>query len=100
MDDAGLEALQDAIRHLYGCESTWVESMPVIESFEGKTIWDGVVQIFDLIGHPEAPRAYAWSYPTTGEKRRFIAVLHVPPVDSPVMAVRAAIVSDVRKERS
>jgi hypothetical protein len=28
------------------------------------------------------------------EKRRFVAVLHEPPVDSPLAAVRAAIVAD------
>jgi len=28
-DDAGLPALLDAIRHLEGCEATWVESVPI-----------------------------------------------------------------------
>ncbi len=100
MDDAGIPALQDAIRHLHGCESTWVESVPVHETHEGATVWDGEVQVFDLVGHPTATRAYAWSYATTGTKRRFVAVLHVPGVDSPEAAVRASIVSDVRKDRS
>jgi hypothetical protein len=42
-----------------------------------------------------ANRAYAWSSPIEGsDKRRFLAVLHVPPVTSPVDAVRAAIVAE------
>ena len=100
MDDAGIPALQDAIRHLHGCESTWVESVAVREEHDGQTVWDGEVQVFDLAGHARAPRAYAWSYPTTGAKRRFLAVLHAPPVNSAVAAVRASIVDDVRKARN
>src|SRR5437763_205190 len=31
MDDAGIPALQEAIKHLHGCDATWVESVPVRE---------------------------------------------------------------------
>ncbi len=95
MDDAGLPALQDAIRNCPGCESTWVEEQSVHEKFEGKTVWKGAVQVFDLTGHT-APRCYAWSHATTGDKRKFYAVLHVQPIDGAVSAVRAAIVSSKR----
>jgi hypothetical protein len=100
MDDAGIPALQDAIRHLHGCESTWVESVPVREEHEGATIWDGEVQVFDLVGHPTSPRAYAWSYPTTGTKRRFVVVLHVPGVDTPQKAVQFCIVQDFKRAQN
>jgi bifunctional non-homologous end joining protein LigD len=44
-----------------------------------------------------ANKAYAWSSPIEGsDKRRFFAVLHLPPVTSPVEAVRAAIVGEHR----
>jgi len=88
-DPAGTPALQDAIRQLHGCESRWIESVPVREEREGKTVWDGVVQVFVLVGHPKAKRAYAWSHATEGTPRRFHVVLGIPPVDGPVMAVRA-----------
>ncbi len=100
MDDAGLPALLEAIRHLHGCEATFVESVPVVESFEGVEVWRGEVQVFDLAGHATATRAYAWSEPTTGTRRRFFAVLHVPPVDSPQKAVQGSIVADIRARRS
>lgn len=91
MDDAGLDALREAIRHMHGCESTWVESVPVRETFRGEVVWDGEVQVFELAGHPRAARAYAWSHVTEGSKRRFYAVLGLPPVVDAVTAVRAAI---------
>lgn len=97
MDPAGLPALVDAIRHMHGCEATFVESVPVRETFNGAVVWDGEVQVFELRGHLTATRAYAWSHATEGERTRFYAVLHAPPVDSPLAAVRAAIVADARK---
>lgn len=100
MDDAGLPALLDAIRHLHGCEATWIESVPVIETFQGREVWRGEVQVFDLAGHPSATRAYAWSEPTTGTKRRFFAALHVPPIDSPQRAIQGSIVTDIKARRS
>ena len=98
MSEVRKKSLQKAIRDLHGCASVWVEAAPVKETFQGKTVWDGVVQIFDLKGHPTATRCYAWSHATTGKKRRFVAVLHQGPVDSPRAAVRAAIVQEQRKE--
>jgi hypothetical protein len=35
--------LQDVIRRLHGVESKHVESIPVKETFQGKTVWRGVV---------------------------------------------------------
>jgi hypothetical protein len=60
-------------------------------------VWDGVVQVFDLIDHPEADRCYAWSHAVDdSDRRRFVAVLHKPPVDSPQAAVRAAVAAEYR----
>lgn len=91
MDDAGVDALRDAIKNMHACDSRWVESVQVTERFNGKIVWDGEVQVFDLVGHPRAKRAYAWSHATEGSKRRFVAVLGLPPVDGPKSAVRIAI---------
>lgn len=96
MQEVPIPALQDAIRNLHGCESVFVEAVPITETWQGETVWDGSVQVFDLTDHPEATRCYAWSHYTDDdtERRRFVAVLHKPPVDSPRAAVRAAIASD------
>ena len=99
MDPAGTEALREAIRHLHGCESSWVESVSVTETFQGALVWDGDVQVFELHGHPKAARAYAWSHATESEdaKRRFVAVLEIGPVRDAVTAVRASIAAETRR---
>ena len=95
-----LAALHEAIRHLEGCWSSWVEALPVVETFEGQTVWDGEVHVFDLIDHSTAKRAYAWSAAVgDSERRRFVVVLHKPPVDSPRAAVQATVAADFRAER-
>ena len=97
MGETPIAALKEAIKNLHGCESTWVEAVSVKETFQGETVWEGVVQVFDLIDHPEAARCYAWSHAVDDtEKRRFVAVLHKEPVTSPAAAIRASIVQETR----
>jgi hypothetical protein len=92
-----LEDLQRAVERMHTCKARLAQSVPVRERHGSKTVWEGVVHVFDLSGHPKATRAYAWSSPIEGsDKRRFFAVLHLPPVTSPVEAVRAAIVAENR----
>jgi hypothetical protein len=89
--------LKGAIEAQHGGTATLVQAVPVKETFESQTVWEGIVHVFDLAGHPKAARAYAWSSPIEGStKRRFFAVLHIPPIVSPLDAVRAAIVAEHR----
>jgi hypothetical protein len=93
--EVSIKALEKAILDLHGCKAIWIKSVPVKEVFEGETVWEGIVQVFELKDHPKAKRCYAWSHSLEGsKKRRFFAVLHQGPVDSPKKAVRAAIVRD------
>jgi hypothetical protein len=90
--------LQAAIEAQHGGTATHVESIPVKETFQGQAVWEGVVEVFDLGGCPNATRAYAWSSPIEGsDKRRFFAILHLGGIRSPQDAVRAAIVAEHRK---
>lgn len=93
-----IQELRGVIRRLHGVESRHVESVPVRETFRGKTVWEGVVEVFELIGHPKAPKVYAWAHDTDDptHPRRHVTVLHIPPVTSPLLAVRAAIVQEFR----
>jgi len=88
--------LHEVIHRLHGVRATHIESIPVKETFQGRTVWDGIVEVFELHGHPTAPRVYAWSHDTDGPKKRHVTVLHVAPVTSAVEAVRAAIVQEFR----
>lgn len=97
-----IEELRDVIRRLHGADVRHVESVPVKETFQGKTVWDGIVEVFDLIGHAKASRVYAWAHDTDDPKkpRRHVTVLHIHPVTSAAEAVRAAIVQEFRSLES
>ena len=73
--------------------------MPVNEIFKDQTVWRGEVEVFDLKGHPNAKRAYAWSHREGPDDQgeRFVTVLEIPPVISPITAVRASIMADAKK---
>jgi len=90
-----IEELRDVIRRLHSVESKHVESVPVKEMFQGKTAREGIVEVFDIRGDSRTNRIYAWAYETDNPKKpRHVTVLHLGPVTSPVLAVRAAIVKE------
>ena len=93
-----IEELQQVIHKLHGVHSTHVQSVPVKEEFNGKVVWDGIVEVFELHGHPKATHAYAWSHDTDDPKqpKRSVTVLKIPPAVSPETAVRVAIVQELR----
>jgi hypothetical protein len=69
--------LRDAVERMHQCSAHLAQSVPVMETHKGATVWEGVVHVFDLADHPTAGRAYAWSSPIEGsDKRRSFAVLH------------------------
>lgn len=72
---------------------------PSKKSFRGQTVWEGEVEVFDLIDNPKASRVYAWSHEKdrVDEPRRTVTVLHIAPVTSPELAVRASIIQDYRE---
>jgi hypothetical protein len=95
MPPSEVDALRQAIRDMHGCESKWVESVPITETFGDETVWQGTVEVFDLIDHPTATRCYAWSHEVErSDRRRYVTVLHTGPFGSPRTAVQAAIIRE------
>ena len=97
-----IQELRDVIRHLHGAEATHLESVPVKEVHQGRTVWEGIVEVFELHGHPKANRVYAWAHDTDDPQkpRRHVTVLHIHPVISAETAVRAAIIQEFRNARA
>ena len=87
--------LKMTIEQLHRCSAEHVASSPVHEVFNGKTVWEGDVEIFRLEKHPRAKRCFAWSH---GD--RIVTVLEIPPVNSPQTAVRSQIVKEVKDSYS
>ena len=99
MTEVSAEELRRHVERMHGCIARFREVVPVHEEFEGQTAWEGTVHVFDVKDHPDASTAYAWSsLIKDSDRRRFYAVLAVPPIGSAYAAVRASIVQDSRRE--
>jgi hypothetical protein len=88
LNELSIDGFRHAIRATHGSECQFV-GQRVHESFEGETVWEGEVLIFDLLGNQLATRCYAWEV-----DGRVTAVLHTGPINSPLRAVQASIMAD------
>jgi hypothetical protein len=88
VNEAPLSAFEQAIHATHGARSRFSWRERVVERFQGETVWQGEVLVFELLDHPAAARCYAWEV-----DGKVTAVLGAPPVDSAQAAVRAAIVA-------
>lgn len=93
-----IDELRDVIGKLHNARATHVESVPVTETHKGQVVWDGIVEVFRLRGHPQTNRIYAWAHDTDDptNPKRYVTVLHIPPVVSPQTAVQAAILQEYK----
>jgi hypothetical protein len=93
-----IEQLQKIIKDLHGCDSRHLGSIRVIETFQGRDPWEGIVEVFFLIHYPQAKEAYAWSYKGDNGEVEYVAILGIPPVESPSDAVRTHIAAEGQKQ--
>jgi len=96
-----IDELRDVIHHLHGATATHRESVPVHETWQGKTVWDGIVEVFDLHGHPKTDTVYAWLHDTGNPENPFqhVTVLHIHPALTPLAAVRAFIMQEIQNAK-
>ncbi len=94
-----IDRIKLVVEHLHNCGAVHRATVPVHEVFRGQTVWKGYVEVFDLMGHPKAKRAYGWSHADGKDDldEKFVTVLEIPPVNSPQTAVKVAIVAESRK---
>jgi len=85
-----------AIEHLHNCGAIHRKTVPVHEIFQGKTVWQGDVEVFELTEHPKAKRCYGWTY---GEPEEFITILELPPVTDAKSAVKVGVSYQIKKAR-
>ena len=96
----GLNELKQAIERLHGCSVSHADSSDVEEVFQGQTVWNGRVEIFDLTGHPEAHRCYAWEHRTDNGTTRYQTALELLLVDLPESAIRVVIVAEFKDAKA
>jgi hypothetical protein len=51
--------LKKVIEMQHGGTAAFAQSAPIAETFDSQTVWEGVVNIFEVTEHPETIRCYA-----------------------------------------
>jgi hypothetical protein len=88
-----IDNLNKAIAAMHKCRCSHFGSEKIKEERGGDLVWEGVVEIFQLEGHPKASVAFGWAFEDDKKDIQYIGVLNVPPVESARDAVKAAIAS-------
>jgi hypothetical protein len=96
MESMRIDRMKSAVETLHTCNAKHVGSERVIEMLQGKVGWQGIVEVFEITGHPHAKRCYAWSFIEKGEPQ-YVTVLEIPPVDSAEAAVNISVVAKARE---
>lgn len=79
------QKIRQAAERSRGAPVRFVELYPIVETFRGAVVWEGVVSEFE----GERGGVYAWAI-DGGET---VAVLKEPPANSPLDAVRVWLAS-------
>ncbi len=90
------EKLKEAIERKAQCAVKYLHTQPLRLVADGQVTWKGKVEVFQLDGHPEARIAFGWGIPVDGNKTEFFTVIGVPPLETPIMAVKAYLASKSR----
>ena len=88
-----IQKLRREVKAMHGCDCRFESAAHVHEMLNGKTVWKGMVTTFKVDEHPRATKAFAWAYRDAQGEVQYIAVLSLPPLQSPREAVQAAIAS-------
>jgi hypothetical protein len=93
-----VERLRQAVEKLQGCSATHNATVFVhIES-----LWQGDVEVFELLGHPVAEKCYAWLdlRLISGAESDCFAFLHGASVTSAKEAVQASLAGTTESGRA
>ena len=81
-----------AIEELHDATALWEGTIRTRGTFDARDVCEGEVQMFQLVGHPEADRCFTWESESDSGARSVHVVLRLPPIDSAEDAVRSVIV--------
>ena len=93
-----IEILKTAFEQDYGVEAVHVGEEHVTDTFRGQITWEGIVDVFDIKGHPDVVRGYGWPYDIKDGEILYTTVLGKTPISSPLAAVRAFIRSQANNQ--
>jgi hypothetical protein len=88
--------LKEAVEITAGCVIDYLDSVAIEETFRGRVVWKGLVDVYELRNQP--PKfVYGWTIAGKGSEPHHVTVLGGGDIDSPIAAVRAWIGSQTKE---
>ena len=85
------ESVQEAIENRAKCPAVYQGTQPIKFSMDGKVLFDGKVEVFQLKDHPQAKLAFGWGFENKIKKMEYVTVMGIPPLDTPLAAVKGYV---------
>jgi hypothetical protein len=80
------------IHETHSCQAERLENAVHVKIWRRKDVpWEGTVHVYEVRGHPNATRCYAWVEPLGKTAIIIRAVLHSDKISSPEKAVQSAM---------
>jgi hypothetical protein len=95
--DDYLDCLKAHIGREHNCPAYYLRTETLHEQIDGNTVWTGEVEVFGLIGHPQAKRCFAWGHAAdrSDAAGTIVTVLELIPVFSAQNAVQFQLAKDI-----
>jgi hypothetical protein len=87
MNEKYIQTLRTLIQTSCKCPTRYSQTIKVKEEAEGKVLFEGNVELFDLGGHPTARQCFAWGTKREDGRMEYTTILN-PPAKSAAEAVR------------
>jgi hypothetical protein len=70
------------------------------KKLNGAAIWHGAVEVFDIAGHPKVSQCFDLASMDWAKDQRtpFVAMMRIPPVDTPQKAAQASVIADFKRK--
>ena len=78
------------------CAVSHVDSVPVVETFNGQPIWEGIVEVYQS-SEPPPKFIYGWIGQGPSNEIEYVTMAGVAPINCALDAIRAWIASLAKK---
>ena len=93
-----LEKLMAAILAEHGCMPRHKGTYFVqATTMQDETVWEGDVEVFTILVRGQSKTCYAWQHADDKGRFKIVSVLESQLVDSPALAVQAALFTNARR---
>jgi hypothetical protein len=91
-----IDNIRKAVEQAVGGLARHVASTPVKHTFRKETVWEGIVETFDVSLHQTVKRCYGLMY-REGDEEKYAAIRATDEINSPELAATAFVANQIAR---